>query len=163
MKLKVKKLDEKAVLPIKAHVADAGMDLTAIKITTELSEDNRLVIVYHTGLAIEIPEGHVGLIFPRSSIYRKSLTLTNCVGVIDSNYRGEILAKFKVNTDVVPAIYREGERIMQMIIMPYPAVEIEEVEELTESDRGENGFGSTNVTETQDTAKANEAANEIVE
>lgn len=162
MKLKVKKLDEKAVLPIKAHANDAGMDLTAIKITTELSEDNRLIIVYHTGLSIEIPTGHVGLLFPRSSISRKSLILTNSVGVIDSGYRGEVMAKFKVNTDVVPAIYREGERFIQLVIIPIPEVEVEEVEELTETERGDGGFGSSNEsTETVETAKSNEAANEL--
>lgn len=143
MILKVKKLDDKAVIPVKAHATDAGLDLTAIAIDTEVSEDGRLVLVYHTGLSIEIPEGHMGLLFPRSSIGKKSLALTNSVGIVDSGYRGEICAKFVTITNAIPAIYREGERFAQLVIMPYPEVTIEEVKELSTSDRGENGFGST--------------------
>jgi dUTP pyrophosphatase len=76
-------------------------------------------------------------------MFKISLTLTNCVGVIDSGYRGEILAKFKTNTNVVPAVYKENERIMQMMILPYPEIEFAEVKELSESDRNTEGFGST--------------------
>lgn len=162
MKLKVKKLDDKAILPKRMHSTDAGMDLTAIKITTELSEDSRLVLVYHTGLSVEIPEGYMGLLFPRSSIYKKSLALTNCVGVVDSGYRGEVLCKFVTITNAVPAIYREGERFAQLIIMPIPEVEIEEVTELNDSERGENGYGSTeNVTDSNESVTENEVANEM--
>lgn len=143
MDIKFKKLSEKAVAPVKAHKTDAGFDLVATKITTEVGEDAKLVIVYHTDLAIEIPEGYVGLLFPRSSIFKKSLMLTNSVGVIDSGYRGEIMAKFKCNTDVVPSVYKDNERFIQLIIMPYPEVTFTEAEELSESDRGENGHGST--------------------
>ena len=91
MELKVRRLDEKAVLPTFAKDGDAGMDLTAIHI----SKDNVGNITYHTGLAIEIPKGYVGLLFPRSSICKKQQFLTNSVGVIDSGYRCEIMAKFK--------------------------------------------------------------------
>lgn len=149
MELKIKRLTEDAILPIRAHKGDAGIDLTCTTITQEINECGQLIIVYHTGLAIEIPEGHVGLLFPRSSIANKSLSLTNSVGVIDSGYRGEVMAKMRSTTDVVPAIYKPGERFAQLVIVPIPEVEITEVAELSETDRGEGGFGSTeNTTET---------------
>ena len=143
MEINIKKVNEKAVLPIKGHSTDACFDLTCSNITTEIGEDGQLIIGYHSGVAMEIPEGYVGLVFPRSSIFKKSLSLTNCVGVIDSGYRGEILAKFKTNTNVVPAVYKEGERFAQIMILPYPEIEFKEVTELESSDRGEGGFGST--------------------
>lgn len=148
MELKIKRLTEDAILPIRAHKGDAGIDLTCTTITQEINECGQLIIVYHTGLAIEIPEGHVGLVFPRSSIANKSLSLTNSVGVIDSGYRGEVMAKMRSTTDVIPAIYKPGERFAQLVIVPIPEVEITEVAELSETDRGEGGFGSTgNTTE----------------
>lgn len=139
MKVRFKKLDKRAVAPIKAHATDAGFDLTAISV----SEDGvRGIVSYGTGLAVEIPEGHVGLIFPRSSIYKKSLSLSNSVGVIDSGYRGEIMLKFRIEQPHIMR-YPVGERIGQLIIIPYPEIEFEEAEELDNSDRGEGGFGST--------------------
>lgn len=143
MVVRFKKLSDKAKTPVRAHKTDAGYDLSSSSITTEVGEDAKLVIVYHTDIAVEIPEGYVGLIFPRSSIFKKSLTLTNSVGVIDSGYRGELICKFKTNTDVVPSVYKEGERFAQLVIVPYLAVEFEEAEELSEADRGTDGFGST--------------------
>lgn len=143
MILKFKKLTENAVIPAKAHKSDAGIDLTATAITTQINECGQLMLIYHTGLAVEIPEGHVGLLFPRSSVYKKSLQQTNSVGVIDAGYRGEIMVVFKTTTDVIPAVYKEGERFAQLVIVPIPEIEIEEATELSESDRGENGYGST--------------------
>lgn len=84
MELKIKRLSEEAILPIRAHEGDAGIDLTCTRITQEINDCGQLILVYHTDLAMEIPEGHVGLLFPRSSIASKSLTLCNSVGVIDS-------------------------------------------------------------------------------
>lgn len=146
MDIKFKKLSENAVLPIRAYKGDAGMDLTCTGITTQLNEAGQLMLVYHTGLAVEIPEGYVGLLFPRSSVWKKSLRSTNCVGVIDSGYRGEIMCIYHSTTDVVPAIYKEGERFCQLIIVELPTYNIVEATELTESDRGEGGFGSTGTT-----------------
>lgn len=143
MQLKFKKLSENAVLPVKAHATDAGLDLTATSITTQINECGQLMLVYHTGLAVEIPEGYVGLLFPRSSIYKKSLAQTNSVGVIDAGYRGEIMAVFKTTTDVVPAVYKAGDRFAQLVIVPIPELEVVEAEELSESDRGTDGYGST--------------------
>ena len=145
MKVKIKKLYKDSVLPTKAHATDAGYDLYA----HNLIRDNQANLVYTTGVAMEIPQGYVGLIFPRSSISRKDLILTNCVGVIDSGYRGEISFKFKrVNFveqhgDLLENDYRKGERIGQIIIMPYPEIEFVEVDELSDSDRGDGGYGSS--------------------
>lgn len=141
--IKFKKLDEKAVIPSKAHVYDAGFDLTATSITTVVNECGQLMLVYHTGIAAEIPNGYCGLLVPRSSIYKKSLWLTNNTGIIDSNYRGEIMAVFKATTDVIPAVYKEGDRFAQLVIVPIPTLEVEEATELSETDRGEKGYGST--------------------
>lgn len=146
MTLKIKRLSDKAVFPIRAHQNDAGIDLTCTNITQEINEAGQLILVYHTDLAVEIPEGYVGLLFQRSSVANKSITMTNCVGVIDSGYRGEVMGKFRSTTDVVPAIYKPGERFAQLIVVPYLNVELEEVTELSETDRGEGGFGSTNET-----------------
>ena len=150
MKVKVKKLDPRAVIPTYAKSGDAGLDLTA---TSYEFQNGRHV--YGTGLAIEIPEGFVGLIFPRSSIFKKDLRLTNCVGVIDSGFRGEIKFFFENEAmKVVPRsewhpdassaqIYEVGDRIGQIIIMPYPQIELEETEELSSSARGTSGWGSS--------------------
>lgn len=146
MELKIKRLSDKAIMPIRAHKDDAGLDLTVTSITTEVNESGQLILVYHTDLAMEIPEGHVGLLFPRSSIAAKSLRQTNAVGVIDAGYRGEIMGKYQVTTDAMPSIYKEGERFVQLVIVPIPKFDIVEVTELSNSDRGEGGFGSSNDT-----------------
>ena len=146
MTVKFKRLSEKAVLPTRAHKGDAGVDLTCTGIDPVLNEAKQIIYVYHTDLAVEIPEGYVGLIFPRSSIYKKSLRQSNSVGVIDSGYRGEILVTFSPTTDVVPAIYQVGERFAQLVIVPCFDYDVEESEELSETDRGEGGFGSTGTT-----------------
>ena len=138
MKVKVMKLDAGATVPKYAKPGDAGMDLYAVS----QKFDNHGNYVYGTGLAMEIPEGYVGLIFPRSSISKTAHSLRNAVGVIDSGYRGEIMMKFDINTHNSP-VYDVGDRIAQIIIMPYPQIEFEEVFELADSERGSGGFGST--------------------
>ncbi len=164
MKVKIKKLHIDAVIPSYAKTGDAGMDLTAISMHVETGTDyNGEYIEYGTGLAIEIPEGHVGLIFPRSSISKKDLFLANAVGVIDSGYRGEVKLRFKLEQqyDVLDSwvddtayyimddrrfyanIYRLGDKVGQLVIIPYPHIELVETEELSDSSRGEGGFGST--------------------
>lgn len=142
MQVKIKKLHPDAMIPKYSKSGDAGLDLTAISINT----DSQDYIEYGTGLALEIPEGFVGLIFPRSSISNKSLLLTNSVGVIDSGYRGEIKFRFKLSNHyrTFSEKYKVGDRIGQIIIMPYPQIEFEEVKELDNSERGDGGFGSTN-------------------
>ena len=157
MKVKFKKLHEDAVLPSYAKLGDAGLDLTAVGDSeVSASEDSQNLwyyIQYRTGLAVEIPEGHVGLLFPRSSISKSALILANSVGVIDQSFRGEICLRFKVDQQVMnevnktygaPAKYKKGDRIGQMIIVPYPTIEPEFSEELSSTERGTDGFGSTN-------------------
>lgn len=154
MILKVKKLVPSAVLPKKAHSSDAGYDLVAVSRSVEENG----AVVYGTGLAMEIEEGYVGLVFPRSSIANKGLVLSNCVGVIDAGYRGEVMAKFKPSLSfgvkagipelgyvrMAPCdIYEVGERIAQLIIMKLPDVQLIESEELGESERGIGGYGSS--------------------
>lgn len=143
MQIKFKRLSEKAVQPIRATVGSAGFDLTSTHVTTEVSECGQLILVYHTDLAVEIPEGYMGLVFPRSSISKKSMRLCNSVGVIDSDYRGEITCKFTVTTDVIPSLYKEGERCAQLVIVPFMAADFIEAEELSETERGDGGYGST--------------------
>ena len=137
MEVKIKKLNENAVIPRYAHSTDAGLDLVAVS----KRKDNDGNFVYGTGLAFEIPDGFVGLVFPRSSVAARRMTMANCVGVIDSGYRGEVTAKFMPHLFAKP--YDNGDRVAQMIIMPYPHVEFVEVDELSESDRGDGGYGST--------------------
>lgn len=143
MTLKIKRLNEDAIMPIRAHKSDAGIDLTCTNITQELNECGQLILVYHTGLAVEIPEGYVGLLFQHSNVYKKSISMTNAVGVIKPGDRGEVIGKFRSTTDVVPAIFKPGERFAQLVVVPYMDIQIEEATELAESDRNENGFGST--------------------
>lgn len=139
MKVKFKKLHEDAVLPSYAKDGDAGLDMTAISF-----EFGDGIVTYGTGLSAEIPSGHVGLIFPRSSVYKTDLTLSNCVGVIDSGYRGEIKAVFRdTDKNGINKIYFKGDRIMQMIIMPYPKIVPEWSDELSKTKRGSGGYGST--------------------
>lgn len=143
MQIKVKRISENATLPVKAHSTDAGFDLTCTNVTTEINECGQLILVYHTGLAVEIPEGYFGALVPRSSIAKKSIMLTNGLGVLDSGFRGEVIAKFRSTTDVVPSVYKPGERFAQLLILPCPDVTFEEAFELSDSERGEGGFGST--------------------
>ena len=115
------------------------MDLTAISIDWETVDQ----ICYDTWLSVEIPEGYVGLIFPRSSICKYELSLSNSVGVIDSGFRGNIKFVFNKTMGDESKIYATDSRIGQLIILPYPQIEPIEVDELTETARGSNGFGST--------------------
>lgn len=170
MKVNIKKLHPDAVIPSYAKPGDAGMDLTAISKKVETgNDDDGEYIEYGTGLAIEIPDGYVGLVFPRSSVSKKDLFLANSVGVIDSGYRGEIKLRYKIEqeydvlvdwehptrmmSDTInyqsgdrifyANIYAVGDKVGQLLILPYPSVEMIEVSELGSSDRGEGGFGST--------------------
>lgn len=148
MKVKIRRLVVEAKIPHYATSGSAGMDLTAISKGYDFDGN----IVYDTGLSFEIPEGYVGLLFPRSSICKYMITLTNSVGVIDSDYRGSIQFKFKPaipnltelgNIEESPDDYKVGDRIGQIIIIPYPNIEFEEVVELSVTDRGKYGYGST--------------------
>lgn len=135
--LKFKKIFSGAKIPGYTKKGDAGMDLTAISLKKCLG-----FYEYGTGLAMELQEGYAGLVFPRSSISKTDHYLRNSVGVIDSGYRGEI--KIRMSTPLLGGVeYKEGDRIAQLIIMKLPWVNIEEVQELSDTDRGDGGFGST--------------------
>lgn len=183
--IKIKKLDERAVIPSYAHEkGDVGMDLTAIDVEYDVEKD---MYIYHTGLAFEGSENFVQYLFPRSSNCKKECYLTNSVGVVDPSYRGEIQFRFKLrdslktiatteamNYAVITAMvsdnnfdafmeaytekydetvenaknlefapYNIGDRIGQMVFMDYPSVELELVDELSDTERGDGGFGST--------------------
>jgi dUTP pyrophosphatase len=142
MKVKIKKIHPDATIPSYAKSGDAGMDLVATSVIGETLGS----ITYGLGIALEIPEGFVGLVFPRSSIRKTNLQLSNSVGVIDSGYRGELQATFnKIQgiDNVERENYKVGDRVCQIIIIPHPPIEFNEVNELSNTERGEGGFGST--------------------
>ena len=138
MKIKIKKLSHNAKIPKYAKMGDACMDLYAASYEIDKCGNH----TYDTGIAIEIPEGYVGLIFPRSSISKTyDMSLRNSVGVIDSGYRGEI--KVRMSVPALGESYGIGEKIAQLIIMETPMLKVIEVDELDESERGAGGFGSS--------------------
>lgn len=154
MKVKIKKLHPDAVIPTYAKDGDAGMDLYAVNDSGIEHATDYGTMKINFGISIEIPKGYVGLIFPRSSVYKSTGRLSNCVGVIDSGYRGELSAQFDPSLSAFinhsenlagykAEPYEKGDRVAQLIIMPYPQIEFEEVDELSTTDRGEGGFGST--------------------
>lgn len=138
LKIRLKKLNPTAVTPSYSKDGDAGMDLTSTTIISHTTDQ----VTYGTGISLEIPKDYVGLVFPRSSIRKYDLELTNSVGVIDSGYRGEIQLTFnKVNNKTT--IYNVGDRVGQIMIIPYPKINFVESDELTITERGEGGFGSS--------------------
>ena len=139
MQVNIKRLQENATLPFYAKESDAGMDLVA----TSIKENTTFQITYGLGIALEIPDGFVGLIFPRSSIRNTELILSNSVGVVDAGYRGELQATFNKSNGLDSLAYKVGDRVCQLIIIPHPIVEWNEVNELNNTERGTGGFGST--------------------
>jgi dUTP pyrophosphatase len=139
MQVRIKKLNSNAVIPSYAKDGDAGMDLVATRIISNTTFD----VSYGTDLAMEIPNGFVGLVFPRSSIRKYELALSNSVGVIDSGYRGELQATFKKTNGLDSLAYKVGDRIAQIMIIPHPDIQFEEADELSDTERGDGGFGST--------------------
>lgn len=140
MKVKFKKLNGLAQSPSRSNKGDAGFDLVASSIEHPLGSTGVFVEIC-TGISVEIPTGHVGLVFPRSSITKTKHFLRNSVGVIDSGYRGEIKLRFSL--DESPSSYQIGDKVAQIIFIKLPTVELIEVEELSTSDRGTGGFGSS--------------------
>ncbi len=141
-KLKIKKVNEKAKIPMYGSVEAAGFDLYGVNEEDVTIKAHETVLI-KTGLSMEIPTGYAGLIFARSGLAtKKGLAPANCVGVVDADYRGEVMVALHNHTNEDKTI-EAFERIAQMIIMPYLKVDFEEVEELTDTERGQNGFGST--------------------
>ena len=165
LKVKTKIIDKSIEMPTLKYAkdGDAGIDLIA---TSKWYDDDGNVC-FGTNRAFEIPEGYVGLLFPRSSNSKKDLLLSNSIGILDSGYRGEVMMKYKTSesiwwfdeekencvfytiedehykNSIRLEFYNIGDRIGQLIIMPYPKVEFEEVDDLSETERGEGGYGST--------------------
>ncbi len=147
MKIKVKKLNENAVLPKAANLTDAGADLVAID-DGRVEGDGRggvLFVEYRTGLAIEPPAGYHTEIFPRSSVSKKNLVLANSIGLIDEGYRGEVVVRFKVISDNKHFFdkFQKGDRIAQLVLRKTESAEYEWSEELSDTPRGAGGLGST--------------------
>lgn len=141
LKVKIRKNHPNAVIPQYSRVGDAGLDMTAISKT-----ETALYVEFDTCLSIQLPEGHVGLLFPRSSISNYTLSLANSVGVVDSNFTGSIRFRFKkTSTNAYEKIYDVGDRIGQLVILPIPTIEFEEVEDVSETERGEGAFGSSDL------------------
>ncbi len=142
MKVNIKKLNENAILPTYGSAFSAGADLYAcMEEAAEIGPGEAVLI--HTGIAMEIPEGYAGLVYARSGLAAKQgLAPSNKVGVIDADYRGEIMVSLFNHSKEV-RIVEPGERIAQIVITPFLAAEWNEVEELEETDRGTGGFGST--------------------
>lgn len=139
LQVKVKKLNENAVIPKYSTSGSAGLDLVAIE--EKLGLD---YVEYKTGLAFSIPSGFVGVITPRSSISSNtSMILNNSVGIIDSDYTGEITFRFKMLKEYGTRRYKIGDRIGQLVIIPLPKVELQEVEDLPKTERGDGSYGST--------------------
>lgn len=146
MILKVKKLSPHAVIPTRAYPGDAGFDLVATSVDyfgrDAYGRYSKVAVEF--GFAVEIPAGHVGLIFARSSIYFTRLRLSNAVGVIDAGYRGVLSAVFDIDYDDDDDVgYEVGDRCAQLVILPLPEVEIVEADELTPSERGTGSYGSS--------------------
>ena len=140
MNLNFKKLSSNAVTPLRANPGDAGLDITATSILE--SKDNQ--IIFGTDLAFEIPEGYVGLLFPRSSIRKTGLALANSVGVIDSSYRGEVQVTFNWVNEYKPE-YKVGEKVAQLVLVPFVETIPNEVEDISITARGDKGHGSSGV------------------
>ena len=142
MELKIKKMQPNAMIPTRGDQEAAGIDLYACVDYYESLKPGETKKI-SSGIACEFPEGYFGLLLPRSSVgVKRHLTLANTAGVIDNSYRGEIIMAFKNDGEEVQII-ENGERLAQLILLPYIIFDINEVDTLSETERGEGGFGST--------------------
>ena len=142
MKVNIKKLNNNAIIPKRGSGQAAGYDLYA-NITEPIEIKPHTTVKIGTGLALSVPDGYFGGVFARSGLASKQgLRPSNCVGCIDSDYTGEVIVALHNDLDT-PQLMLPNERIAQLVIIPYLAVEFEETDELEKTLRGENGFGST--------------------
>ncbi len=140
MKVRFVKNHQNAKEPVRGSEFSAGWDLTALSVN---DDRHKPYVEYDLGVSMEIPSGYVGLLFPRSSVTKMGMSMGNCVGIIDSDYRGPVKARFYRGTHARSTQYKEGERVCQLIIMPFPEIEYDLVNTLSNTERGEGGFGST--------------------
>lgn len=142
--LKIKKLKDGAVVPKRATEESAGLDLSAL-LENPVTINPHEIVKIPTGIAIELEKGYAGLIYPRSGLSTKhGISLANCVGVVDSDYRGEVLVAV-INHSETPFTINTGERIAQLVISPVILPEIEVTNNLNDTERGVGGFGSTGI------------------
>ena len=142
MNMKIKKLTETAVIPTRGSNQAAGYDLYA-DLENAIEVKPHETVKIHTGISMAVPEGYFGAIFARSGLStKKGLRPANCTGVVDSDYRGPVIVALHNDSEVAQLV-EPGERIAQMVVMPYLAVDFDVVDELDETERGEGGFGST--------------------
>lgn len=142
MKMQIKRLTETAVIPVRGSEQAAGYDLFSdLEKAIEIKPGETKKVT--TGISIAVPEGYFGGIFARSGLStKKGLRPANCTGVVDSDYRGPVIVALHNDSEVVQ-IVEPGERVAQLVVLPFLAVEFDEVTELDETERGEGGFGST--------------------
>lgn len=138
LQIKFKKLNSDAVTPHRSSDYAAGYDLTA---TSSHWDDAKQAWIFGTGIATEIPEGYAGFLFPKSSVRKYGMQLSNCVGVVDSDYRGEIMLTYRPYAPSSGLEYGIGDQVAQLIILPVPEVEYIEVNELSDTVRGNRGHG----------------------
>lgn len=153
MTINFKKLSEKAVQPVRATNSGAGYNLTAASIQTEVNERGQIVIAYHTGLAVDMPEGYEGVIRPVNNICAKTIRMCDAPSVISGSMDDEIVVRFIVTTDVVPAVYKEGDQIAQLVINKIEDVEFVEFIDTTEDSAAED---TQSLPETEDASTNSE-------
>lgn len=140
--MKIKKLTETAVIPTRGSNQAAGYDLYA-DLESAIEVKPHETVKINTGISMAVPEGYFGAIFARSGLStKKGLRPANCTGVVDSDYRGPVIVALHNDSEEIQVV-EPGERVAQLIVMPYLAVEFDVVDELDETERGEGGFGST--------------------
>lgn len=154
MTINFKKLSEKAVQPVRTTASGAGFDLTAAGITTEVNERGQLILVYHTGISVEIPEGYEAIVRPSNSICAKTLRMLDAPSVVTTD--AEIIVRFITTTDVIPAVYKEGEIIGQLVFSKKEDVEFVEVIDTTE--KSSAGESDQSLPETEDESTNSDTA-----
>ena len=149
MTIKFKKLTDKAIQPVRATNSGAGYNLTAVSATTEVNERGQMILVYHTNLSVEIPEGFEGVIRPCNSICAKTLRMCDSPSVISGSMDDEIVVRFVITTDVIPAVYKEGDQIAQLVINKVEDVEFVEFIDTTENKEPSAAEGPQSLPETE--------------
>lgn len=157
MTIKFKKLSEKATQPVRTTDSGAGYNLTATHVSTEVNERGQLIVVYHTDLAVEIPEGYEGILRPNTSIAAKTIRMINCPCAISGKMDDELMAKFIVTTDVIPSVYKEGEVVAQLVINKIEDTEFIEFIDTTEKEQSA-AEGSQSLPDNEDESNNSETA-----
>lgn len=153
MTIKFKKISDKAVSPVRTTNSGAGYNLTAASVQTEVNERGQIVIAYHTGLVVDIPEGYEGVIRPVNNICAKTIRMCDAPSVISGNFDDEIIVRFIVTTDVIPAVYKEGDQIAQLVINKIEDIELVEFIDTTNESAAED---TQSLPETEDASTNSE-------